>query len=145
MACEAQLAQYQSAQDPAAKNAAYQALKACQASEAGRQQAVAEQQQQQQATAAQQAATQAYRAQQAAIAAQYAAGGALTDLAQPDYQSNFVLPTYQAPAKPAGNVGLILAGIFGGGILLLVMLYFMMKSTRGPSMGYGRYPGYKKK
>lgn len=92
-------------------------------------------------------AKEAYYAQQAKIAAQYAAGGALRDLkVAPDYQhasiAQFLPKTasnVQAGSGAGINKGLLVAGILGGGLLFMGIIFLMMR-TRPPRRGYGRYP-----
>jgi len=91
-------------------------------------------------------AQEAYAAQQANIAAQYAAGGALRDLSVgPDYQhasiAQFLPKTasnVQAGAGGGLNKGLLIAGILGGGLVFMGIIFAMMR-TKPPRRGYRGY------
>jgi hypothetical protein len=136
MACELEQKAY--SEKPSDVN--YNRLKACERTAHERGEASASRQ-----------AEEASRARAAETAALYAAGGPMKDMqVGPDYQHGFDPSKYMVHAKSqvrkGPGIGLILGGVFGGGILLLVMLYFLVKGKGGGRPRYPGYPpGYKKK
>jgi len=138
MACELERNRFLALQKsttskPAELDAAYKTLKQCESVAYQRAEETAERE-----------AREKLYSQQAETAAQYASGARMKDIkAAPEYEHGFdiskFLPKIKSEKGP--NVGVIVTGVLGGGILLLVILYFLMKD-KGDSR-YSYPPTYK--
>jgi hypothetical protein len=144
MACELERSRYTDLQKKADKDknlqpqasAAYKALKDCEGVAYERAEAKAERE-----------AREKMYAQQAETAAMYARGEHMKDIKiGPEYAHKFDVSKYLPKVKEekGPSVGLIVAGVLGGGIFLLIILYFLMKGKSGPRYG-GYPPPYKRK